>query len=246
MTSRTMNDEPRWEDDDSATFIRFADLFVPQRAEQLQALLTLVPAEPDEAFAAIDLGSGPGALSLALLDAFPHCRVTAVDLSPLMLNTLRERAAGHAERLTLIEGDIATDTWADAIQTPVRLVVSSLAIHHLDGPEKQRLYARLGEMLEPGGALLILDIVEPVNARAARAYAEEWDRAVTSAAESAGESDALGVFRDGWNHFATPDLEFDKPSPLRDNLRWLDEAGFVGVDCFRLNAGHALFGGYRP
>jgi tRNA (cmo5U34)-methyltransferase len=240
-----VTDEPRWEEDDSATFIRYGELFVPQRDEQLQALLALVPAEPDEEFAAVDLGSGPGAVSLALLDAFPQCRVAAIDLSPLMLSTLRERAGGRANRVTCIEGDIAGEAWTNAVEAPVRVIVSSLAIHHLDGPGKQRLYSRLGGMLEPEGALLILDIVEPINAQAARAYAEEWDRAVASAAESWDVEDALTVFRGGWNHFATTDLEFDKPSLLRDNLRWLDEAGFVAVDCFRLNAGHALFGGLR-
>ena len=49
-----------------------------------------------------------------------------------------------------------------------------------------------------------------------------------------------------WNLFDHPDPDIDKPSPLPDHLRWLTEAGYVGVDAFWLRAGHAVFGGYRP
>ena len=46
-----------------------------------------------------------------------------------------------------------------------------------------------------------------------------------------------------WNYFRYDD-PFDKPSPLFDQLQWLASAGFSDVDCFWMNAGHALYGGY--
>ena len=39
---------------------------------------------------------------------------------------------------------------------------------------------------------------------------------------------------------------FDKPSPLFDQLKWLDEAGFTDVDVFWMKAGHAIFSGRKP
>ena len=51
--------------------------------------------------------------------------------------------------------------------------------------------------------------------------------------------------RERWNIYEYPDPA-DKPSTLPDQLRWLEEAGFEGVDVFWARAGHALLGGYRP
>lgn len=48
-----------------------------------------------------------------------------------------------------------------------------------------------------------------------------------------------------WNTYTYPD-PVDIPSPLPDQLQWLREAGFVGVDAFWVRAGHAVFGGYKP
>ena len=51
----------------------------------------------------------------------------------------------------------------------------------------------------------------------------------------------------GWNYFsAGEDDPVDKPSPLLDQLRWLEDAGFEKVDVFWMKAGHALFGGSKP
>jgi trans-aconitate methyltransferase len=241
-----MADVPRWDEADSAIFLRYGDLFVPSRDEWLRTLLSLVPADRHEPFAAIDLGCGGGALTVALLDAFPACRVTAVDSSPSMLHAVRSRAAGNSERLTTLEADLRDPDMQQCLPGGVRAIVSSLAIHHLDGEEKQALYAALSALLTSGGALLIFDLVEPVSFRAMTAYADLWDRLVADAASAVTAPEALLAFRDGWNHYSTPDVEFDKPSPLRDNLRWLDDAGLLQVDCFWLRAGHALFGGYRP
>jgi tRNA (cmo5U34)-methyltransferase len=47
-----------------------------------------------------------------------------------------------------------------------------------------------------------------------------------------------------WNIFWHPD-PFDKPSPLSDQLAWLKTAGFAVADCFWLQAGHAVYGGYK-
>ncbi|MEO1644022.1 MAG: hypothetical protein AAFR67_02465, partial [Chloroflexota bacterium] len=46
-----------------------------------------------------------------------------------------------------------------------------------------------------------------------------------------------------WNYYRYPD-DFDTPSPLYHQLRWMDEAGFSTVDVFWMQAGHAVYGGY--
>jgi tRNA (cmo5U34)-methyltransferase len=50
-----------------------------------------------------------------------------------------------------------------------------------------------------------------------------------------------------WNLYDEPGPDpVDHPSPLFDQLRWLDEAGLAAVDVFWLKAGHAVFGGQKP
>ncbi len=51
--------------------------------------------------------------------------------------------------------------------------------------------------------------------------------------------------RERWNIYDYPD-PVDKPSTLLEQLRWMEGAGFEGVDVFWARAGHALLGGYRP
>jgi SAM-dependent methyltransferase len=47
-----------------------------------------------------------------------------------------------------------------------------------------------------------------------------------------------------WNIYHHPD-PMDKPSPLSAQLKWLEQAGFAKVDVFWLQAGHAVFGGWK-
>lgn len=49
---------------------------------------------------------------------------------------------------------------------------------------------------------------------------------------------------DGWNCYTHPD-SMDMPAPLFEQLRWLADAGYTGVDCFWQRRGHAIYGGYR-
>src|SRR5262249_6192548 len=44
---------------------------------------------------------------------------------------------------------------------PFDLVVSALAVHHLDGPGKQDLFRRVADVLQPGGTFVLADVVVP-------------------------------------------------------------------------------------
>jgi tRNA (cmo5U34)-methyltransferase len=44
---------------------------------------------------------------------------------------------------------------------PFDLIVSALGIHHLDGPGKADLFARVAQALSPGGRFIIGDVIVP-------------------------------------------------------------------------------------
>jgi release factor glutamine methyltransferase len=71
----------------------------------------------------LDVGTGSGAIALALADEHPGARVTATDVSPEALEVARENAeaTGLAGRVTLVEADLADGFAADAYD----LVVSN-------------------------------------------------------------------------------------------------------------------------
>ncbi len=97
--------------------------------------------------------------------------------------------------------------------------------------------------------LIIADIVWPPDARGMAAAAQQWDEAVRARALALeGDLRAFAEFRRlGRNYFRDPDGDpVDKPSSLAEQLAWLAEAGFVGVDAHWLLAGHAIFSGRKP
>ena len=240
---------PRWQESDSARFIDLGRVYTPRRDELRDAFLDLVPAAIDEAFAGVDVGMGQGWLTEAILSRFPRAWMIGLDGSPAMRRAAADLLAPFGDRVELRPFRLEERAWVDALPDRLRCVVSSLVIHHLDGPAKAALFQALFSKLAPGGALLIADLVQPASAwgrrHMARAWNEEVERqSLTLLGDRSGYEQFIA---DRWNFYedAEPD-EVDKPSTLVEQLHWLAGAGYSGVDAFWVRAGHALFGGYRP
>ncbi len=237
-----------WEEDDSLTFLRYAPLFVPRREEQIDTLCRLIPANPDEEFNIVELGAGDGALAAAVTEAFPRCHYLALDGSALMRERLATMTACREGRLQVADFDLGDTDWRTRLPTPLRCVLASLIVHHLDAEGKRRLFSDMADRLELGGAFVMIDLVEPASSWARDAYAHQWDRDVEAGAQVSGKGrEAYELFqKDRWNFYTDPDPDpYDRPSPLPDQLSWLRDAGFSKVDYFWMYAGHAIFGGYR-
>jgi tRNA (cmo5U34)-methyltransferase len=162
-----------------------------------------------------------------------------------MLQQARKNLATYGERFVTRRFDLFEDEWRKPDWSP-QAVVSSLAIHHLDGRQKETLYRDIYTLLAPGGAFIISDLIEPVNEATNAVAAEAWDAAVRQRALGIdGHEKAYEYFVESeWNLYRHPD-PIDKPSPLLAQLKWLEQAGFVEVDVIWLQAGHAVFGGWK-
>ena len=237
-----------WTEADSQRFIDDGAVFVPSREEQIATLCALIPARADEAFTVAELGAGAAVLARAVLDAFPRCRYVALDGSAAMRARLAETLHRYRDRVEVRAFDLADRTWRLALPSPLRAVLASLVVHHLPAAGKRRLFADLARRLEPGGALLLADIVEPTGPGAREAFARQWaDAARAQSLALTGSLEAFERFeRDGWNFYRGTPEPYDQPSRLDEQLRWLRAAGFGTVDCFWMRAGHAVFAGWGP
>ncbi len=250
LTEATSTDQ--WDESNSQFFLDVSDIFVPGRVEQTATLLDLIPARRDEVFTLAELAAGGGELAETILDHFLNCHYLALDGSEVMLTQLHERLARFGERVEIRQFDIAAHDWRTQLPTPLRCVLSSLCVHHLFGGEKRQLFHDMRKSLEPGGALLLADIIKPANQHIAQLFAHQYDGIVREQSLAIrGDLSGFQRFNElEWNYFLhdynLSDADtIDHPSLLNDQLRWLSEVGFSLVDCYWMRAGHAIFGGYK-
>jgi trans-aconitate methyltransferase len=240
-----MTDVP-WSEADSQQFIDTGEIYTPGRAEIRDTILDLIPAERDDEFLAVELGVGAGWLSRAILERFPRSRILGLDGSQAMLAETERQLEPFSGRFELRLFRLEDRPWREEIAEPVRCFVSSLVVHHLDGPGKQALYRDLYGRLDGSGAVLIADLVAPASEWERRYLANAWDTAVESSSLAlTGSADVYNRFReDEWNLYRYPD-PVDMPSSIPEHLAWLTDAGFVGVNVFWERAAHAVYGGFR-
>jgi tRNA (cmo5U34)-methyltransferase len=110
-----------------------------------------------EASSVLDLGIGTGETLAAVLEHHPGACGVGVDENEGMLAAARRRLAGIPLELRVAD---LTDELPGG---PFDLVVSALAIHHLDGPDKADLFARIAGVLRPGGRFVLGDVVIPMD-----------------------------------------------------------------------------------
>lgn len=235
----------QWSEENTRAFLDRGKYFVFEREYQMETLLRLIP-DPGRPFQVLELCCGEGLLAEQVLSRWPHATVHGLDGSPGMLEAAAKRLARFGRRFSSRLFELGAADWREQ-QDPVWAVLSSLAIHHLDRAGKARLFRDAARFVEPGGVLLIADLVRP-ETPAGMAYAGwAYDEAVRRRAlELDGNERAFDEFkRLEWNYFYHPDDPVDHPSTLMEQLRMLGRAGFESVDVFWMRAGHAIFGGTR-
>jgi len=136
----------------------FGDQLLPGRTWEglTRAILQLAPR-----VRYADLGIGDGMLTLMLAEVAES--VTAIDISPEMLNHLAARAkAKGIDNVEPVEGDIEDLPLPDECHD---VVVASQALHHATSP--LQCLREAWRILVPGGRILVIDLL---------AHNEEWVR----------------------------------------------------------------------
>jgi tRNA (cmo5U34)-methyltransferase len=134
----------------------------------------------------LELGTGTGETTRRVLARHPAAVLVGLDASSEMLE--RAQAALPADRVHLRVARLE----APLPNGPFDVVLSVLAVHHLDGTGKAELFRRAADRLTPSGRLVLGDFVVP----------EDPSDFVTEL-----------------------DPDYDTPSTIVDQLRWLTETG---------------------
>ncbi|MEE2642775.1 MAG: class I SAM-dependent methyltransferase [Planctomycetota bacterium] len=118
---------------------------VPRYHEMLDQMLDYLDPRIERP-AILELGCGSGNLTEKLVRKYPDSAVQAVDASSRMIEIAGQRFQ-HFDRVVFLQQAF------QELQLPadsLDLVVSSIAIHHLQDSEKQELFLRIREWLRPG------------------------------------------------------------------------------------------------
>jgi tRNA (cmo5U34)-methyltransferase len=131
------------------------DAYLPEMLVELpgyEELQQTVAAATDAlTFATVlELGTGTGETALRVLARHPGARWTGIDASEPMLDRARERLPGADLRLARLEDPLP--------QGPFDLVISALAVHHLDAERKRGLFERVARVTD---AFVLGDVVVP-------------------------------------------------------------------------------------
>lgn len=190
----------------------------------------------------VDLGAGPGSLSVRLLDRFPGASVVAVDADPLLLG-LAATAYPDRPGLRLVRHDLRDPQWHQALDLhePADAVVSTTALHWLTAPQLADVYRRSSNLLNPGGVLVNGDhlhdgphrprldtltrhIAQARLAPHGASQAEDWDQ-WWQAVANAPELEQLNQAR------AAAPVEHSSPDvpDLDEHITLLRAAGFAEV-----------------
>jgi trans-aconitate methyltransferase len=123
----------------------FVDLFAERFPEPVNGLV-------------LDLGCGPGDVSLRFAARYPACMVNGIDGSPAMLAAGAELRQRHpaGPRVALIQGLLPE---ASGPGVPYDTIISNSLLHHL--PDPRVLWAVVIRDGAPGARVFVMDLCRP-------------------------------------------------------------------------------------
>jgi len=168
----------------------------------------------------LDIGAGTGLLSAMILEKFPRSDLTLLDISEKMLAVARERFR-EKKNVHYRTGDYSTIDLGGSYD----IICSALSIHHLESPDKRKLFDRIYRALPPGGVFINADQVQGETPYFSQNFLEYWDSFLRNGVLRQEEIAEIQKRRD----------TLDKNEKLSVQLRWLAESGFSDVDTIYKN-----------
>jgi SAM-dependent methyltransferase len=159
-----------------------------------------------------DVAGGSGALGQALIEAYPHLRVTVVELPEVASITRRFIAEGGSDRLEVVAVDVVREPLAGAFD----IAVLRNFLQVLSPGDAERALAHTARGIKPGGAVYIIGIGVVDDSRTGPVEALGIDLAF------------LNVYDEGRTYTES------------DYRSWVASAGLKDFERIRLEGGYSM------
>jgi SAM-dependent methyltransferase len=139
----------------------------------------------------LDLGCGPGSMSVRLADHLPKARIIGLDQDPVLLSLARD---AYGDVIDVVDTDLAVPGWSAGLDLdgPVDAAVSSTALHWIAPERLGAVYQEVAQLLRPGGVLVNADNL----------YDDQPALAEIAAAVLEGRAKRVGVTdNEDWSHW---------------------------------------------
>lgn len=217
---------------------RFSDLEIGQQAVvdapvMLELISKLAVSIKPDAEHLLDIGAGAGNNTISILRELPGINCDLVDISLPMLERANERLSKEqAGEIRLFHSDFRELTLP---HSHYDLIIAAAVLHHLrDDKDWENTFKEIYELLKPGGAFLISDMVHHQHEAIHNVM---WDR-YGEHLESIGGID----YRE--KVFDYIDKE-DSPRSLSYQMGLMKKVGFSSVDVLHKNSCFAAFVGIK-
>jgi len=204
---------------------------IPYYEQMITALIDSVQFEPFAAIRIIDLGCGTGTVAKRLGDKFPNSTIVCLDISSKMIEIAKYKMSGR-KNTEFIVGDFSKIEFKE----PFDVVVSSLALHHIQtDEEKKEFYTKIYKVLTNSGQFLNADVVLATTDYQQNINMNRW-------IDYMNKSVPMDEIQQRWLPAHKTE---DRPSILMNQLKWLDEIGFENVDVIWKYYNFSVYGGVK-
>lgn len=204
---------------------------IPYYDQMITALIDSVQFDTSESIRIIDLGCGTGTVAKRLGDKFPNSTIVCLDIASKMIDIAKYKL-NNRKNTEFIVGDFSTIDFKE----PFDVVVSSLALHHIQADdEKKEFYTKIYNILTKSGQFLNADVVLASTDYQQKINMNRW-------IDYMNKSVPMEEIQQRWIPAHKTE---DRPSKLIDQLKWMDEIGFKTVDVIWKYYNFSVYGGVK-
>ncbi|HBV95563.1 MAG: methyltransferase type 12 [Peptococcaceae bacterium BICA1-7] len=217
---------------------------IPLANEQIEVMMRLIKATGINVGSFLDLGSGDGILSAAILDNFPDAKAVLLDFSEPMIEAAKNKLRAY-NNIDFIVYDYGDSSWIKkvAYSFPFDIVVSGFSIHHQTDSRKYELYKEIFDLLSADGLFINIEHVLSPTKWIGSIFAEYFiDSLYRLQLKQGGKMSLQEVAGEFYNR---PDKEANILAPVEKQCEWLRRIGYKDVDCYFKIFELAVFGGRR-